>query len=211
MPEEKLKIMIRDQWESWKELNGRYPTCVDIDNDFSLVTTKTIQRRFGGVTKLRKELGYTVTDYTMGEVRSAVASQAISESVISERKLSCFLYEYFGKRPNVCLWETYTERSNFKSDFGVYYKDGGHFFVDIFYARSLQSVKGCILAKMKKIEASETKEVVYLVCSNENITQGQLEAVRRGKKKDVPTNVVFITLGEFKKEIEKYRPLVPQG
>lgn len=53
---------------------GRYPTAHDIDLYPYLPSSRQIQRRFGGLPELRKQLGIQITDYTRGRTRSNKAA-----------------------------------------------------------------------------------------------------------------------------------------
>src|SRR5437870_8408763 len=53
---------------------GRYPTALEIDTYEYLPTSRHIQRAFGGLVRLRSELGLEIADYTKGQTRSAMAT-----------------------------------------------------------------------------------------------------------------------------------------
>src|SRR3990167_9427156 len=64
---------LRDGLLYFYELNGRYPTAPEIDNFDYLPSSRQIQRKFGGLEKLRTLLGHTEVSFSKGVYRSRIA------------------------------------------------------------------------------------------------------------------------------------------
>ncbi len=58
---------IRDGFEKFYELHSRYPTAHDIDDFHLLPSSRQIQRKFGGLTNLRKVIGLEIVNYGRGK------------------------------------------------------------------------------------------------------------------------------------------------
>jgi hypothetical protein len=67
---------LKDGFEYFFELYNRYPTVKEIDTFEYLPTSRTIQRSFGGLMSLRKELGLdSPTNFSSGVTRSNKARE----------------------------------------------------------------------------------------------------------------------------------------
>lgn len=204
--DESLLELIKNQWESYKESHGVYPTSQVIDMDKSMVSTKTIQRRFGSLANVRQTLGSSILNFSAGESRSDTARKCMARSFFDEIEVSNFLYLYFGKRPNVVKQETYCDTSATRADMGVYHKDG-HFFVDSFSASDRYSLLGCINHKQGKIKSLDIQDTVYYVSANDEvISQETIDGVLKSKKNKLPENVKVLTYKNFQLECSNFTP-----
>lgn len=202
--DEDLINLIKSQWQAFNASHGHYPSAQEIDASPDMVTTRTIQRRFGGLKNLRQTLGHEESNYSSGPRRSAIALMCMNRSMNEEDELLVWLIERFGKKPNVISEDRYHEfDTRNRSDFGVYHQEG-NFFIDVFSAQDKHSLSACLNQKQKKIEKSKTKEIVYLVSTNKNITQVQIDTLVKNKKNPLPENVIALTLDGFKVECDKY-------
>lgn len=205
--EEDLLNLIIEQWDEFKIKNGRYPTSQEVDNDKSMIPTRTIQRRLGGLKQVREKLGHNVVNFSSGETRSNTAKSCIARSIKEEIELSNFLYNNFGKRPYVVKQETYNETSQTRSDIGVYYK-GGHFFVDTFFAKDRYSLMGSINHKQRKIKGLEIKDPIYFVSTNDEvIDQEMIDQLLMHKKIKLGKNIHVVNSKNFKLLCDQYVPL----
>lgn len=198
-----LLSLIKDQWDSYKKIYNKYPTSQEIDDSKDMVTSKTIQRRFGGVKNCRKLLNHSILNYSQGKTRSDTSSNSMALSINDENEMQAFLVSLFGNRPNVCGQEPYVEFNNIKrSNFGVYHKDG-HFFVEIFTAKDKWSLSGCINHKQKKLIGLDIKDTVYFVAK-----QTLIDSLVKNKKNKLPPNVVVISDKNFKNFCKTLKPNV---
>lgn len=204
--DESLLELIKNQWESYKNTYGSYPTSQVIDVDKSMIPTKTIQRRFGSLANVRKMFGSDVLNFSEGQIRSDMASKCMARSFFDEIEISNFLYIYFGKRPNVVKQETYCDTSATRADMGVYYKNG-HFFVDSFSASDRYSLLGCINHKQGKIKNLDIQDTIYYVSTNDDvISQEIIDGVLKDKKNKLPENVKVLTFKNFQLECSNFTP-----
>lgn len=79
---------IREGFEKFYKINKRYPTTYDVDDFELLPSARQIQRRFGGLVNLRKELGLSIDNYSKGDSRSRIAIQ----SSVYGRKYETIVY-----------------------------------------------------------------------------------------------------------------------
>ena len=193
---------IKKEWDQFKAIHNRYPTSQEIDRDKNMISTRTMQRKFGGVMEVRKMLGHEISNYSAGQTRVNTAILFNKRSDEEEFKVANFLIETFGKRPNVCGQEPYEEyNGRVRSDYGVYTQNGKHFFVDVFYAQDQQSLVGCINYKQKKIIDKKIDDTIYYVSSNDEvISQLVIDKTIKNKKNKLPDNVKVLTFDNFKKE-----------
>lgn len=205
---EELLDFIKGQWEKFKNINGHYPTTQDIDNDQTMIGSRLILRRFGGLMKLRNTLGMDILNYSAGETRSKSAEKSIALAYNDECICQRFLCEHFGMRPLVVAQEQYLEFDNrSRSDFGVYHKNG-HFFVDVFTAKDDWSLAGCINHKMKKLKGLNVLDDIFFVSLNDSLTQDIIDDLVKNKKNKLPKNVRVLTNANFKKLCKKYEHCV---
>lgn len=191
-----FKEIIKNQWQEFKDKNGTYPTSQEIDKSDNMIPTKTIQRRVGSLANMRKVLGLDFTNYSSGEIRSAVSATSMRRALDNEQELSAWLIQLFGDKPNVIIEERYLGHTRHRSDCGIYYK-GKHFFVDIFSAKDKYSLSGCINFKQKKLGG--ISDSVFLVSSNPLISQEFIDSLVYNKKNKLQPNAKVLTLDNFKK------------
>ncbi len=77
--------------------NGRFPTVSDLDNIDYLPTARWIQIKFGGMVKVRKDLGYIDTNLGVGKYRSKIAQQVNSDGLGFEHEIEKLLINKFGE------------------------------------------------------------------------------------------------------------------
>jgi hypothetical protein len=125
---------IKEAIERFKREYSYYPSTVDFDKTDYLPTSKMIQRSFGGISKLRSDLGLDATlDYRKGKVRSSKARQTYSQAIKFEEEFYKFLIT---KIPEVKVHEHKILRpGRVCCDFFIYTNDTKGIAIDIFYAR----------------------------------------------------------------------------
>ncbi len=161
--------------------NGRYPTAIEFDDCDYLPTAKLIQRRFGGLVKLRKCLGLAgPNDYTKGRHSSARASTILARSNDVENQVHRFLIARFGE-PFVHREFLFDKTRRCRTDFYVYTREGG-FAVDVFYPKDRHSLIGCINSKLRTYRMDlEIKYPIIFLMMNEKIGDRDLEIKRKKK------------------------------
>lgn len=167
-PEVSLESL-RAGFDRYLEENGVLPSCWDIDATPYLPTTRYIESRFGGVVKLRKDLGYGDIDFTKGVHRSKSATEINQRARKMEEILEKQLYSRFGEI--AVHSEKPLRATNQRIDFYIY-TDKGNFAVDLFHAKSDKSAAGCLGLKLKRYR--DFAEPLYLVCGSHEVSERQV-------------------------------------
>ena len=157
---------MKNGFERFFEENGHYPISVEIDSCKYLPSSRFIQRRFGGVSKLREALGLEITDYTKGKYRSERAAMSIQKSEDTQNEIYRILVNRFGK---MCVHreEPYSENSRQRTDFEVHHK-GGHFYIDAFHPGTKLSFMTCLNFKIRKYDnPSFWGKIIFLNTNND--------------------------------------------
>lgn len=188
---------LKDGFQYFFDTNGHYPTAIEIDTFDYLPTSRTIQRRFGGLQELRKVLGLTILNFTAGEVRSESARKVGKRGFKIEKELEGILVAKFGKE--FVHVEHPFGSSKKRVDFFVYCPSGS-FGVDVFYPASIYNMKTILNLKIKAYK--DFSEDNYLVVGNPEITQEQIDLVIKNKKKTLPPKCSTLTLLNFKEIIK---------
>lgn len=66
---------IKKGFEKFYGIHKKYPTAFEVDDFNWLPSSRQIQRKFGGLPNLRKELNLSIENYSTGKERSFVASE----------------------------------------------------------------------------------------------------------------------------------------
>lgn len=183
------KEEIKEKIKYFEIQNGRLPSSTDFDLCEYLPSSKTMQRKYGGL----KSFGI---DFRSGNERSEKAKKSMDISNILEDNLFLFLIEKFGRK-NVHRESPYGDRGRIRSDFTIFYdiKNESKFVIDIFYPNDASSLTGIINIKLKKFNFSELFHTVYFVNMNKNIN------VLPTKKNPLPKNVEVISEKQLKEYI----------
>jgi len=129
--------------------HGRYPTATEFDTYEYLPRAKTVERRFGGLVALRKQLKLgTESDFRTGSHSSKRAHAINKRAHEQERVVYDFLVKRFGKE-FVHREYFFTDDHRTRADFFVYDRAKG-FCVDVFYPASLHNLTGCLNIKLTK-------------------------------------------------------------
>lgn len=191
---------IKDGFEYFKDINGRYPTrVIDINNFEYLPSVKTIERSFGGMVRLRETLKLDIPlDFTKGETRSLVAGEAFKRSQKYEKD---FLDILTTKIPEIRIHEHKIIRpGNTASDFFIYTSNNSGIMIDVFYAMDVRSLAGII--RIKALKCLDIKLPIYFVLVNDNdINQEELDYLKEHKKIELPENITIITKTNFLNKI----------
>ncbi|RJQ37598.1 hypothetical protein C4552_00340 [Candidatus Parcubacteria bacterium] len=182
---------------------GRYPTVLDIDSYDYLPSSKQLQRKYGGVKKLRELLGLDITDFTSGEVRSQMVSRIGKRALKVENDVRNKLIAHFGE---FFVHEQRPHKLDSRSrlDFFVYHRDG-EFGVDVFYAENRHSFVGCINQKERMYR--DTKIEVFLVYESEKVGPDDVDEFLMHKKHRLAAQLKITDSINFHKAIQEYHPL----
>lgn len=202
MNKDVLLEKIRESFEKFKLNNGRYPVSHEIvtGTQYRFPSTKTIERKFGGVKKLRELLGLEVTDYTSGDYRSKMVREVLlPRSLESEGEFYKKLLKLV-PRTSIHQQESYSFNIKVLSDF-ILDLPKSRVGVDVFYANSYLSMSGCLADKQRKLrKISDTK--VFLVSVSENISDEDVARYIERRKTPLNENITIMTGGTFLKYLQ---------
>src|SRR3989344_6458555 len=188
---------IKEGFERFKTEHGRLPIAPEIDKLDYLPSSRQIQRRFGGLEKLRGLLGYEDTHFGKGAFRSKIATHTNIRGRDTELALEKILREKFGEV------FVHTERifddSKNRVDFFVYSPDG-NFGIDVFYTETMRDLQKNINLKIDKYQKFPIR--LYLVVANPLFTQEELDKYTQDKRKSLPKNTFILTLEHLLSEIK---------
>lgn len=184
----------RKAFEDFKTTNGHYPTVQDIDKSNYIPSSRTIQRKFGGIKTLRKLIGLADEDIDQrsGTQRLSRITEMGERSFENENEIYKKLCTKYGEK-NVHRQSPYNNDRIFRTDFKVYLPDGTKKCIDVFYPADRISLLGCINSKQKKVEQLETNDIIYFVVMNKEITQQMINTIIEHKKNKLHSNVIITT------------------
>lgn len=188
---------IKEGFNKFHIENGRLPTAPEIDQLVYLPSSRQIQRKFGGLEKLRAVLGYKDTNFGKGEYRSQIAYRTNKKGREIELELEKILREKFN---DVFV---HTERifddSKNRVDFYVY-SPSGNFGIDVFYTDTIKDLQKNINIKIDKY--LHFPHELYLVVANSKFMQSELDAYSNVKTKKLPPNVSIITIQTLTSQLD---------
>src|SRR3989344_928256 len=210
------KEKIKDGLEKFFLQNGRYPTANEIDLFPGLPSSRQIQRAFGGLVGLRKDLGLEITNFGSGKNRSDIARTVGLRGNLLERNLEKTLIEYFGEyfvhieKPLLKYYKQGSQnelRTKSRADFFIYAQNY-NFCIDIFHADSYRNLVSIINTKQRKY--SDLTIDVFLINGNESQDSGiTIEKINRlyiNKTNKLDSNVYILNKESF---IEKMQTISP--
>lgn len=197
--DEDLLKVIKEEFENFYKQTGRYPTTQDIDQSKTIPSSRTLQRRFGGATKVRELLNIPIIDYRKGSTRSKKAKYCLERGLTTEGKVLDILLTRF---PLQTIHQQARYGDNNRSDFLVYNKTQD-FYIDVFYTENILNFNNILNIKFLKYESIKDKPVYFIV---EGLKDEEIQEKMKNKKRYIRENFIFITLDNFKKEINKYKP-----
>lgn len=191
---------IKDGFEKFFKEHGRLPIAPEIDQLEYLPSSRQIQRKFGGLEKLRELLGYKNVHFGQGDFRSKIATRANLKGREVELRLEKVLRDKFHEV------FVHTERifddSKKRVDFYVYSPDG-NFAVDIFYTNTIRDLQKNINIKIDKYQKFPNQ--LYLVVANSYFEQDDLDRYAQTKKKILPSNTKILTFDHLLEKIKDKR------
>jgi len=132
------KQSIQDGFDRFRREHGRLPTAPELDDTPYLPSSRQIQRAFGGLVSLRKELGYLDTNFGVGAFRSDIARTIGPRGRKAELSLQQELISHFHE-VFVHVEKPFSSYRN-RLDFYVYAPDG-NFGVDVFDTTTMRDLQ----------------------------------------------------------------------
>lgn len=180
--------------------NKRYPTAPDIDSCPYLPSARQIQRNFGGLEKLRKNLGYKDIHFGKGKFRSVIASRGNKIGFQKERELEKILIDLFGE-PFVHIEKPLDSIGRQRLDFFIYTKKE-NFGVDVFYSKTKKDIQKNINIKLNNYKRERDLKI-YFVLANDDFIQDELDQIRSNKtEKMIPNNILLFSWKYFLREMD---------
>lgn len=199
--DEEVLNIIKTEFENFLKQTGRYPTTQEIDAGKNMPSSRSMQRRFGGVQKVREMLGMEITNYTKGESRAAKAKICNERSVTTEDKTLQILLNVFPIQ-TIHQQAKYSLKLNNRCDFLVYNKTSD-FYIDVFYTENILNLNSILNIKLLKYETIKDKPVYFIV---DGLNKKDIIIKLENKVKYLPDNFKVITLDDLDTEIKQYTP-----
>lgn len=187
---------LKEAFEKFLEENGHYPSSGEINSCWYLPNTKFIDRKFGGLKKLREEIGIKDIDMRKGSVRGGVCIAINERGREYEEIIHKILCDKFGEIA-VHREKIFGDQNRCRSDFFVW-SGNGNFVVDVFYPRDIQSMGGCLTNKVKKYDDENMNQfpVIFLMMNNE-IPKERIEIYKSRMKKKLLKNQRVMYISDF--------------
>ncbi len=180
---------IKEGFERFRCENGRLPIAPEIDKLDYLPSSRQIQRKFGGLEKLRAVFGYKDTHFGKGSYRSDIANRTNKKGRDAELSLEKILREKF--QEVFVHTERIFDDSKIRVDFYIYCPDGD-FGIDVFYTETMRDLQKNINIKIDKYQ--KFPHQLFFVVANEKFNQKELDEYMSSKKKALPQNSTIVNL-----------------
>lgn len=198
---------LKKGFEQFYKINKRYPTAQEIDEFEFLPSSRSIQRRFGGLVELRKSLELRGSDdFRTGTYSSRRAKKIAGRARRLEKEIYDYLTSIFGVE-SVQREYFFTDDKRTRTDFFIYSKNG-NFAVDVLYPDNKRNLIGCLNSKMRTY-SSETmlQYPIIFLQMNDNILQDEIQCILDKKKNKLLKYQNLMNLEEFKKLCSKKNSL----
>lgn len=185
---------------------GKMPTSNDFSSTNSLPSARQVQRMFGGLENLRKELGYEEQNFTKGTLRKKIAIEANTRGLDAEDAFEPILIEKFGE-PYVHVQKRYYKGSKNRYDFLVYAKNHA-FGIDIFTTSRSTYIVNNIRHKVIRYKNAPKELKIYFVLIGGAYTSEEVAKASESiaELAEYP-NMSVLNEGDFIKLIEMFEPL----
>ena len=157
--------------------------------------------KFGGMVKVRQELGYVDINLAVGKYRSEIVLQVNADGLDFENEIESILVERFGE-PFVHIQKRVGGQRN-RLDFYVYSKSK-NFAVDVtFVTGTYRNLQTNINVKISKY--NDRVSEMYIVVSGD-FSQANLDELAFRKKIPLPMNWKLLTPQTFINLVSGYKP-----
>src|SRR3989338_2682871 len=180
---------IKEGFEIFLKEKGRLPKSLEIDESDYLPSRKLIERNFGGLEKLRGELGYKDTHFGKGKFRSEIAHNANISGRNTEKSLEKLLKNKFGEV--FVHTEKIFDNTKNRVDFYIY-SPSGNLGIDVFGTETMHNLQTNMSAKL--IKYSGFLERLFFVLANNSFSQKDLDLYMNKKIRVLPKNAKIITI-----------------
>jgi hypothetical protein len=198
---------IKEGFELFIKENGRLPTHYEIDDSPLLPSSRQIQRRYGGLSKLRVELGYGDIHLGKGIYRVNIQKTIGNRGGNAEDKLEQMLVEKFGE-----LFVQSEKRfgvNRYRVDFLVYAKDAV-LGIDVFATDDRRNIQKNIAIKIPKYRSFPANIPLLFLVWSDKFTEEEIDKSVQYMTAlgDVP-NLKIVGLEGLLERLNKLEPLIP--
>ncbi len=189
---------LKDGLSRYCKLYGRYPTSREVDEFEFLPSSRSIQRRFGGLVELRKQVGLSsAVDFRKGDYSSSRAKKINERASRVEKQVHEYLVNLFGVE-SVHREYFFTDDKRTRTDFFIYCKNG-NFSVDVFFTQDRHNFIGCLNSKMRTYNDVEMLQYpVIFLHMNDEMTSEEILSILKNKKNKLLKYQRVMTFDEFK-------------
>lgn len=199
--------MLRAGFERYVKENGHLPTAYEIDDTDYLPSARQIQRRFGGVSQIRKELGYGDIDFGKGSHRADRSKVTGLRGGKAEDALENLLVNKFGEL-FVQSEKRFGENRN-RVDF-VVYAENAVIGIDVFATDDKRTIIKNVAVKIPKYISFPSDIPLYFVVWTETINSEEIEvAVANMSKMSLLPQLKVISVEKLLSELNDFVPLTP--
>jgi len=189
---------LRDGLMNFYKEYQRFPTASEVGAYPYLPSARTIERSFGGLVALRKQLGLdTQSDLRSGKHSSERAHKIGQrsnkiEQIVYEYLVSIFGIEFVHRE----YLFTYDRRT--RADFFIYDQNKG-FCVDVFYPSDRHNLICCLNSKERNYQTKVMRQYPLIFLQmNEEIKQEELNQIIKNKKNPFATGQSLMSWSTFK-------------
>jgi hypothetical protein len=198
---------IKDGFDRFIKEHGRLPTAYEVDDTPYLPSSRQIQRRFGGLNKLRQELGYGDIHFGKGEHRGDRSRSTGLRGSAAEDELEKLLVARFGEL-FVQSEKRFGNNRN-RIDFVIYAKDA-LIGIDVFATDEKRTIVKNVAIKIPKYKSFPADVPLYFVVWSEQISDVEIEsAVANMSSMALLPNLMVTGVADLMKNLSTYTPLAP--
>lgn len=193
------KDELRAGFMAFYEAYDRFPTSHEIDTYEYLPSARSIQRSYGGLVSLRKELfPDSISNYTLGAHRSESAKRTFKNGRDLEALFFAYLTDHFLE---IAVHEHKLIRpGNVSSDFFIYLTPETGVVIDIFYAENIINFINVINIKLKRY-VLVTEPTYLVIVGNDAITQELIDSKVQNRKIPLPGHITLYSESYFKETV----------
>lgn len=186
------------------QINSRYPTAREIDHFEYLPSSRSIQRQFGGLVRLREELlPDSHSNYTKGAYRSTIAGETWHRAAQYEEEFYNFLVLHF--EPIAIHEHKVMRPGNVTSDYFIYTSEENGTVIDLFYAKDFYSLAGVVNIKLRRYTALPF-ETIFVLVGNDSLSFDSVQSLLARRRLPLPSHISVDTEANFKsKTIQKLK------
>ena len=181
--------------------HGRWPEYKDFHSGNGLPRTRTLERSYGGLVSLRKQLGIHA-DMRTGEARSLSVMNFNERGRIAEDGVYQMLLGHF-QEPFIHSQYPISNKTKHRADWCIFYGSGKKVIIDAFWPVDMRSFVGCLNSKIRKHKHYDEKSVpVIFLHMNKEMNDHDVNDFVDRKKIKLASNQSVMSICEFEEFIK---------